>query len=150
MEPLSALSIASAVIQIVDFSSKVIAKTREVYLSADGSIEESTLLEDASSNLEDLMSGLKKDIAWRSSKVGNPSQKTSEQQLVRLAEDSQTAAGDLREVLKNLKSRNDGSDRGAVAHALRSVLGEKKVTALKEKLDEIRKQIDTTLLVALR
>lgn len=150
MEPLSALSIASAVIQIVDFSSKVIARTREVYLSAEGSIEENTLLEDASSNLDDLMSGLKRDVAGRSSKVGNIRHKTSEQQLVRLAEDSQSAADDLRKALKSLKSRKDGSDRSAVGHAFRSVLGEKEVTVLKEKLDEIRKQIDTTLLVALR
>jgi hypothetical protein len=55
MEPLSAVSLALAVIQIVDFSSKVILRTKEMYTSVDRTYEDATLLEDATANLNDLL-----------------------------------------------------------------------------------------------
>jgi hypothetical protein len=60
MEPLSAVSPASAVIQIVDFSSKVISRTKEMYTSADGTYEDATLLEDATANLNNLLDEVRK------------------------------------------------------------------------------------------
>jgi hypothetical protein len=86
MDPLSALSIASAVIQIVDFSSKVIARTREVYQSADGSIEELTLIEDATANLDDLMKDLTSKTEIEASSSVLFDQKTPDQQLLQLAD----------------------------------------------------------------
>jgi len=150
MEPLSALSIASAVIQIADFSSKVIARTREVYSSASGTIEETTLLEDAMTNLEDLMIGLESSISRKSAGRGAFHQKTADQQLLHLAKESHAVAADLREMLNKVKLKKDGRQRGALNQGLRSVLEQKNISALKEKLDEIRKQIDTALLISLR
>lgn len=150
MDPLSALSIASAVIQIVDFSSKVIARTREVYQSADGSIEELTLIEDATANLDDLMKDLTSKTEIEASGSGAFDQKTPDQQLLQLAEDSSILASALDQTLKRCRVKKDGSQRSALSQGLRSVLQQKNLTALKQKLDELRKQIDTTLLIAVR
>jgi ribosomal protein L17 len=150
MDPLSALSIASAVIQIVDFSSKVIARTREVYQSADGSIEEITLIEDATANLDDLMTELMSKTEIEASTSGAFEQKTPDQQLIQLAEDSHTLANELNQTLKACRVKKDGSQRSALSQGLRSVLEQKSLTTLKQKLDELRKQIDTTLLIAIR
>ncbi|KAH4843293.1 hypothetical protein HBI25_223290 [Parastagonospora nodorum] len=150
MDPLSALSIASAVIQIVDFSSKVIARTREVYQSADGSIEEITLIEDATANLDDLMKDLMSKTEIEAFTRGAFDRKTPDQQLIQLAEDSNTLANELNQTLKACRVKKDGSQRGALSQGLRSVLEQKSLTTLKQKLDELRKQIDTTLLITIR
>jgi hypothetical protein len=60
MEPLSAVSQASAVIQIVDFSSKVMSRTKEMYTSADRTYEDATLLENATANLNNLLDEVRK------------------------------------------------------------------------------------------
>ena len=99
MEPLSALAIASAVSQIVDFSSKVIARTREVYISADGAIEENRLLKDATANLDDLMERLQTSTYSRNFGYDFSHGKSPDQQLLQLAEDSHSVAISLREML---------------------------------------------------
>jgi hypothetical protein len=96
MEPLSALSIASAVIQIVDFSSKVIARTREVYRSAEGTITETALLENATVNLNDLLNELRNITSSESVGYGASHQKTSDRLLLQHAKDSQAVANELR------------------------------------------------------
>jgi hypothetical protein len=147
MEPSTALAIASAVIQVVDFSSKVIARTREVYHSADGSIEENAHLQEAAANLEDLMLQLKSGIR-KAPDIEN--QSTPHQRLLQLAQDSQIAADRLRKLLNKVKFNKNGDQRMALGQGLRSVLEQNNISALKARLDEIRKQVDTTLLVALR
>lgn len=150
MEPLSALAIASAVIQIVDFSSKVIARTREVYLSTSGTTEENSLLEDATANLTDLMSSLKASTSQRFRSQSGIQENTPDIQLLQLADASHVIAIELRDMLIKVKLKKDGSERSVLDQGLRNALEQKKILALKEKLDEIRKQIDTTLLVSLR
>lgn len=156
MEPLTALAVASAVIQIVDFSSKVIARTREIYLSADGTIQETTLLEDATANLEELMIGLRMSTPFR---VGGNAliegnvavhQNTPDYQLLQLAEESRNVVITLRGVLNSVEVKKDGTQRSPLDQGFRSVLEQKKIATLKQRLDDIRKQIDTTLLVSLR
>lgn len=149
MEPLSALSLASAVIQIVDFSSKVIARTREAYLSADGTTQETVHLEDAIANLDELMVGINPSISWRHG-TGAISERSPDHQLLQFAEESHRIAVDLRMVLDKVRLDQNGGRRNPLDQGFRSVLEQNNISALKNRLDEIRKQVDTTLLVSIR
>jgi hypothetical protein len=54
MEPLVALGLASNIIQIVDFSGRMLSRTREIYDSPSGTLQIYTDLEHAARNLEEL------------------------------------------------------------------------------------------------
>jgi hypothetical protein len=148
MDPFSALSIATAVIQVVDFSSKVISKSREIYLSADGTTEEVSLLQDATTNLEELLNDL--GSTGIHEKSTGARRKGPDAQLIRLARESHMAATSLRTTLDRVKYNTDGKERRVFVQGLRSVMEHKNISTLTVRLDEIRKQVDTTLLVSLR
>ena len=59
MDPLSALSVAAAVVQFVDYSSRMVSKSREIYKSADGALAENIDLEVASKCLQRLTEPLR-------------------------------------------------------------------------------------------
>ncbi|KAF2856080.1 hypothetical protein T440DRAFT_438724 [Plenodomus tracheiphilus IPT5] len=167
MDPASAFSLAAAVLQVVDFSSKVIKRTKEVYRSADGAIEEHRLLEDATANLAELLEEFKKKLneererakrldekreqAWGRGQAHPPRKiSTAEKQLDRLREESRDVANTLHQVLTDVKRTKSGHDRNPFDQGLRSVFIQKRLSELKERLDLIRKQFDTTLLVTLK
>ncbi|KAI8936526.1 hypothetical protein NX059_006930 [Plenodomus lindquistii] len=147
MEPLSALSVASAVLQIVDFSCKVISRTKEAHHSA---VEEHSFLEDATSNLTELLEETEKIALKDQGRFSAFSNKSkTEKQLQRLRKESQDVADTLYGILDGVKHKKSGEDRNSFGQGLRSVLVQNKLSELKGKLDLIRSQVDTSLLVAI-
>jgi hypothetical protein len=55
MEPLAALGIASNIIQIVDFASRLVSRGHELYQSADGRLAGHDVLDSAAENLSTLV-----------------------------------------------------------------------------------------------
>lgn len=51
MDPLTALGLASNIVQFVDFASKLISQSHEIYQSADGALEDNVALEHVAKNL---------------------------------------------------------------------------------------------------
>ncbi|KAF1837270.1 hypothetical protein BDW02DRAFT_175185 [Decorospora gaudefroyi] len=149
MEPLSAVSLASAVIQIVEFSSKVLQRTREIHTSADRTLRGTTVLEAAAANLNDLLRDIEETLRV-TGVASDASGKAADAQLIALAKDSQEVAKTLHATLHQVKRKKDGDKRNAFSQGLRSVLKQSTITALKDRLNSIRKQIDTALLISLR
>jgi hypothetical protein len=143
---LSALSVASAVIQIVDFSAKVIETSKEVYDSPDGATEQTLLLESATANLDELMQELGKSCRM----IGNFSPNSPDRRLLQLAKESNEVATSIHEAIDDVRRKKDGGERTAFGQGLRTVLDQKKISLLTERLNQIRKQVDTTLLISLR
>ncbi|KAH7093260.1 hypothetical protein FB567DRAFT_514985 [Paraphoma chrysanthemicola] len=79
MEPLVALGVASNIIQIADFSGRMISRSKEIYTSANGTLSVYTDLEDAARNLQELSRELEAnaEIASKSSKAGREGQKAT-------------------------------------------------------------------------
>lgn len=121
-----------------------------MYQSADGSIEEITLFADATSNLDDLVVSLGKKVEFGSSRMTTVGTTAADVQLLELAREVGTRAGDLRGTLQKIKLKRDGRRRRALDQSLRSMLEQSRINEIKQKLNELRKQIDTTLLVAIR
>jgi hypothetical protein len=146
MEPLSALGLASAVIQIVDFSFKVVSRAREISKSVDGTSEDASCLEDATTNLNELM----QDVQLQLKASGSYGQKTADKQLIKLAEESEAIATELQGILARIKRSKKGKERAVLSQGLISALGQKKIKSLADKLDRIRQEINSALLVSLQ
>ena len=61
MDPLTALGLAANIVQFVDFTSKLISQSHEIYRSADGALEDHVALENVANNLSKLSDELKKE-----------------------------------------------------------------------------------------
>jgi hypothetical protein len=91
MESLIALGLASNIIQIVDFSSRIISRGRELYDSADGRIEEHVVLDNAARNLSELYNDL-----HATGQFLDPRELTvADKQLIELKHESEDVVHDL-------------------------------------------------------
>lgn len=147
MDPLSALSLASAVIQIADFSTKVLSRTKEIYTSTDDTFQNAKSLEAATANISELLVELEDKTSVNHRRSGR---QTADKQLVRLAHDSIDIANTLRTTLDGLRHKKDDGKRNAFDQGLRSVLQQEKIVEIADRLDAIRKQVDTAILFSLR
>ena len=100
VEGLAALSLASSVIQFVDFTSKLISKSKEYYNSSAGALEENISLQDASDRFRSLARGLEQSSnRFSSSKTLN----REEEALRQVVQECQELARELRGALERLK-----------------------------------------------
>ena len=106
MEPLSALSVASSAIQIVDYSSKLWRQIKELYESEGGALENHKTLRTNAEQLCSLNSGLRKLLAPASLQRDLTSE---EETIVSVCSDCDSAAGQLLGALQRL-SLDDGSE----------------------------------------
>jgi hypothetical protein len=156
MDPLNALSVASCVVQLVDFSAKIVQTGKEIYQSTDGASKANAFLEDATSNLAELsaeiVSVLESDVRDLPGYLPDAKwgKQRAEQQLVKLAEESRTIAAILQSKLDQLKRLDGGGRWSAIQQGFRTVFAQKAILALAGQLELLRKQIDTALLVSLR
>jgi hypothetical protein len=155
MEPLNATPLASAVIQLVDFSAKVIHKDKvaKVYRSTGTALGEATLLDDAIANPGDLSQQLEKTRRSYDKGHVHPGQEVADALLIALAKDSGGVAKILQATLNQAKRDNDVDEETVLAQGLRSVLNlyysQKTISALGGRVDSIRKQVDIALLAQL-
>ena len=70
LDPFTALSLASGVVQFVDFSSKLISEGQELYKSAEGALTENTELKSVTVDLNHLCEKLVVDPQPQSGKHG--------------------------------------------------------------------------------
>jgi len=150
MDPLSAVSLASAIIQIVDFSAKILLNTSEIYKATDGKRKIDRALEATTANLGELLAevGKKSSINYQESNASG--QRTADGQLLKLAQDSEEVANTLRVTLNKIRFNGNGGERSVLKQGFRTVLEQKTIKDLADKLDSIRKQVDTALLVSLQ
>jgi Skp family chaperone for outer membrane proteins len=145
MDPLTALGVASNVIQIVDFSSRILSRTQEIYRSRDGRLQEHVILDDAATNLLELVTDLQNIQVPK-----RKQQTTADGQLVQLRNECKTVAQELHNLLEQAKIQGDHRKWQSVYQAIKSVYSENKIASVQLKLDGIRKRLDTVLLVTLR
>ena len=168
MDPLTALGLASNIVQFVDFASKLISQSHEIYRSADGALEDNVALEHVAKNLSKLGNELKskradittgrKALAWGGewarkdgSVISEPEKVTAAgKQLQQLSKDCSAVSNELLQELEKLKIKGPHKRWESFRQALNSVWSQEKIRALETRLEGIRKQLDTTLLVCLR
>jgi hypothetical protein len=145
LDPMTALSVAGTIVQFVDFSSKLLVKSREIYESASGASMDNSQLEAITKDLEGLNARLRKPL---------PSQQSlddSDISLVKLGEQCASVAAELIHALEELKVRGTTHLRWkSFRKALKGVWKREEIEAITARLQNCREELNLHVLVNLR
>ena len=143
LDPLSAASLAAAILQFVDFGSKIIVSGYETYRSTLGATEESVDLEYLTQKLYKFQD----QLSTSSSKLVH-----SDQELQKLAQKCSCIAGDLLVLLDSLKVKEKGLVRTweALRQSCRLVWKKDEIAKKEKLLDSITGQVNSRLLYMIR
>ena len=147
MEALATVAVVSSIIQLVDFSSKLLSDGIEMYESADGVLGHDALVEQVTMDLVALDEGLKRSIQ-------TPGQtlclSEDEAALQVLAEKSREISMELLTRLGGLKLSDKRSAWETVRKTIKGMRGKAKTDAMVQNIDYIKKQLDSRLIVSIR
>lgn len=147
MEPLAALSLASNVIQVVDFSIRVVSKSSELYRSGNGQLVQHTDISTTSSDLNRLTSRLSASIA-------DPSVHTvlneDEQALYVLCKGCIDVSTELEEGLNKLQVFGTPSKWKSLRKALKTIWTKEHILELRLRLSDYRDQLDSRILLNIK
>ncbi|KFY73376.1 hypothetical protein V499_06546 [Pseudogymnoascus sp. VKM F-103] len=157
MDPISGMGCVASVIQFVDFGRKLVSGSLEIYRSADGMSAEHVSIGDISKGLSELIIPLRARSDTRLDNVRNANKNRSkeklsvaEKELNRICKDCDDMAQQLLQELDKMRLHGGQRKWGSFRQALGNMWNQSQITALEKKLERIRKQVDTTLLVCLR
>jgi hypothetical protein len=142
VDPMTALGLASNVVQLVSFTSDIISKSREIYKSQDGKLVEHMELEAITNSLK----GLSSDLLFPSE--GEDLSRRDEN-LQDLCEGCREISRQLLGVIQEFQAQGGNKKWKSFRGALNSIWKEDEIEKLSRRLDRYRAQIDTTLLVSL-
>jgi hypothetical protein len=148
MEPLSALSIATSVIQFVDFSSKIISGSLEIYKSGHAELSEHSNIRCVTTKLEELAGGLEKSLKLDDSTNSHMSQ--NDLGLLDLCKGCKTVSDELIAALDKFTRKGKLGKFSSVSQALRSHWSKQHIATLQKRVDSFRQQLMINILVSLR
>ena len=146
MDPLSALGLASSILQCLQFVGSLISQSREIYKSVDGATEEVISFRDMARNL----AAINQDLISRPSQSDETRLSKAEKRLRQLCEESKSINEEVLATLEHLQLKGSRTGWDSFKRALNSAWKKSEVDALQKRLDGIRKELDTTLLISVR
>jgi hypothetical protein len=157
LDPFTALGVAGNIVQFVDFTAKLISKSREIYESAEGASVEHLDLEAIANNLSQLTERLQKDVQQHllpPIDEGVPLSETKENraelQLGSINSKCSREADALLSILRDLKVDGEHKKWKSFRLALMTVWKEDQIKGVVSRLSKYRKDLDTELLFSLR
>ena len=148
MDPLSAISLAAAVVQFVDFGSRLLRNTAAIYRSSSNQIRGTN---DVSSISQDL-SALSNEVESKSRLALRTSSEISEEIFVRLCGACRDIGAELQDCVADVKIYVKGNPERAVRSflsALQQMRSAEKINDLRSRLDETQQRMMTSVLVFL-
>ena len=151
MEALTAVGLASNVVQFISFARELVSTTGRISKSADGALIEDLEITATARSLQDMC----RDLQAPNLGYGSPKTSKEDNQLVKLCERCQTIAQLLLETIDSLQVKTKINGRTAkkwasFRQAFNSILAADEIAELESRLDRYQKAIDTTLLMSLR
>lgn len=147
MDPLTAFVLACGVIQVVDFSTKVVVKCREIY--KDGASSENKEIESLAKHLIDVYMEL--DAANAVVKPGPTLQlHRDDQDLQNLAQQCSETAKELIAQLQKLKVQGQPRKRDVLRKTVKVVWKKSAIEDIERRLEHYRRTLDTRILINLR
>ena len=144
MDPLSALSLASNIVQLVDVGTRVVSASFELY-GPDG-ISTNGELESVMSDLVQICSALEQP----QQQINGPGSSNSELQLIPLSKSCKNLGEELLTVLYSLKVQSPQKKWQSFRQALKAVWKEKEIHRYKERITSLRSEISLRLTSILR
>ena len=136
MDPLTAFSLVCGIIQVIDFSTKVVKKCHELY--RDGVSSEHKEAEEMANHLTDLRA-----------KLDFPDESVGKD-LLNLGSKCSSTAEELITELENMKVSGPHRKRQVARKTLKSMLKGSPIDRIQKRLDEYQKYLDSKILVDLR
>ncbi len=146
MDPFSALGLASNICQLLDFSSKLVSDTLEIYRSVDGASSVNSELQTITEDLTRFCGAL----AGPESRIDEQQATKSELALVPLARSCKALGEQFLSLLNSLKVKARHQKFESVRQALRSAWKEKEILDYQNRLKSFRAEIAVHLLEILR
>ena len=147
MEALSALSLASNIVQFLDFGLRVLSKGNQIYRSVDGALEENLDLEVVTNDLLLMQTKLKRTlIAPGHTQLGSNDVKA----FNNLSQSCARVAEKLLERLTMVKAQGRFRRWKSLRQALKIVWSKKDIENMKDTLQSFRSEMQIHLLVSLR
>ena len=147
MDPLTALGVASNVIQIVDFSTRLVSKSQKIYKSGDGTLAENVDTETVAKDLRLLNSKL--EVSFNASKSSGVINQ-DDQSLLHLCEKCHVLSDELLLKLEKLKVIGKHRKWKSARQALKSVCGKGDIEQFGSRLVVYRDEINLNITVSLR
>jgi hypothetical protein len=139
MEALAIIGLVGNIVQFVDFSGELIAKSTELYRSTEGALAENIDIETATNHLVLLNSKLK-----------NAATATGDSALESLCKSCNTAAEKLLAALDKVKVNGEQQKWKSMRKALRSVWSKEEIGELERRLSKFREELNSHIVVDLR
>jgi hypothetical protein len=146
MDPISALSVASAIVQFVDFGNKLVGRGVRIYKSRDGALSEYVDKEVAADYLTYLNKNLRDSI--RAKPSGSIAKE--DRALYDLCSKCQNLGEELLSHFAALKVNGTHRKWKSFRQALRSVWSEEALNEIEKRLAVFRNEIEFHILVDLR
>jgi hypothetical protein len=173
LDPITTIGLAASIVQLADFTGRLISNSHEFYKSASGALVQHEDLRVVAESLRAQLGGLSRkrqevqvseDIDnWKQlyevddfgNLVRKPAQWDGIQddpalQLEKLSYEMDEAASKLLNVVDELRLIPGHRTWSSIRQAVKSILKQHEIQELEERLDRYRKQVDTTLLISLR
>lgn len=140
LDPLTALSIASSVLQIIDFGRKLVSQTQEIYQSASGATKDNVTSGEITKDINFLYKDLRgKNETFQ--RLGS-----DDIALGKLVDSCMEQAEKLIEVLAVLVVPPDAKQWKSFKNAIQSARHKGEVNTIEGRLFKIQRQIDSRLL----
>jgi hypothetical protein len=152
MDPLSALSVAAAVVQFVDYSTRVVAKGSKLYKSAEGALSENIELQTASTRLQRLSGALQDSLRLGQQGLQKGPLGENDQALEDICEACVKVSKELVERLEKLKVPDGHQHRKwkSFRQALKTVCSKEKIEEVADRLAELRIELETYVILFLK
>ena len=147
MDPLTAFSLTCGVIQVVDFSTKIVVRCRQIY--KDGATSENKEIESMAEHLTDLATYLKLPSILQNPGSANQLYH-DEQELLKLAEQCSKTATELLNELQRLSIQGRQRKRDAFRMAVKVAWKKDAIENIQKHLEWYRRTLDTRILISLR
>lgn len=147
VDPVTAVALASSIVQFVDFSSKLLSKSHQIHRSATGTLVEHQHLETTTTDLLQLQSKLQLSLRPESA-TGELT--NDERALDSLSRSCVGLGNELLEKLQKLKISGNRKQWKSFRQAFKSIWSKKAVDGLSWRLKGLREEMDTRMIVHLR
>jgi len=148
MDPMSALSVAAAVIQFVDFGSRLVSTTYKIYRSPSGQTSKNVALAVIGKDLAHLTSRV--EVHAKALRISG--ENTSSETFLRLCNECKEISLELHGALDRLQAsgtRKIEYAKSSFLVALKTIWSESKVKILEHQMSEARQQVIMSAVVCL-
>ncbi|KAF2235183.1 hypothetical protein EV356DRAFT_514550 [Viridothelium virens] len=148
IDPLSAIGLGANILQFIEFISKLISIGNEIHSSVYGTTVENFDLEVITRTVSGLHQRIyESNEEWKVTTKGRVS--NTDREIERLASSCDEIAEDLLSVLAELRAPGKLSKWNSMADALKTVWARSKIKALRDRLDQYKAGLHSSLMISL-